>query len=432
MTIIQGGVKITGFVRFTANYVPDAPTALTATWTTTATNTVSLKFTAPNYSGSGPILTYTAVSNPAGFTATVSVSTNTVVIPGLSSSTYYVFNMYATNFAGNSLLSTASNVVYGTYSSPIMLSSYAVPTAPTSISATITSTNVTSTPSALVRFLPSTGVIPAYSYSVLANGALAGTTTTLPTPSYSGYFTGSGASGAYLVLSANANLVLGTTDFTIEMWVYPTATTNGSMLGNWTQNGGGDHGMKISYGRAVASKFEFFYSSSGQSSPGVMVSASTYAANAWYHVAAVRVGSTVTLYVNGVSAVSGTYSNDMYENYFYIGTENPGYNQTWFNGYISNLRIARYLAVYTGDFTPPTAPLSTTQTNSTNISAIIAATTVTVLTLQNATSIVDNSSYARSITVNSVTTSTVQPFDAYVSVTASNLSPLTSYTFQAY
>jgi len=216
------------------------------------------------------------------------------------------------------------------------------------------------------------------------------------------------------------------------MWVYPLATTNGSMLGNWTQNLGGDHGMKISYGRAVASKFEFFYSSSGQSSPGVMVSANTYAANAWYHVAAVRVGSTVTLYVNGTSAVSGTYSNDMYEQYLYIGTENPGYNTTWFNGYISNLRIARYLAVYTGAFTPPTAPLSTTQTNSTNISAIISATTVTMLTLQNATSIVDNSYYARSVTVSGATTSTVQPFDVYVSVTASNLSPLTSYTFQAY
>ena len=429
MTIIQGGVKITGFVQFTANYVPDTPTALTATWTTNVTNTVSLQFTSPITAGSGPITSYTAVSNPSGFTATVAANTNTVIIPGLSSSTYYVFNMYATNFAGNSLLSTASNVVYGLYSSPIQLSSYSVPTAPTSISAIITSTNATSTPSALVKFLPGTSQIPAISYSVLANGTLAGSSTTLPTTSFSGYFNGS---SSWISFSTNPNPIVGIVDFTIEMWVYPLAATNGSMVGNWTQNGGGDHGMKISYGRTVASKFEFFYSTSGQGSPGVMVSANTYAANAWYHVAAVRIGSTVTLYVNGTSAVSGTYSNDMYEQNFWIGTENTGYNTTWFNGYISNLRMVRYLAVYTGNFTPPTGPLALTQAAGTNISALTVANTVTMLTLQNATSIVDNSSFARSLTVSGVSTSTNQPFDTYAYVTVSNLSPLTSYVFQAY
>lgn len=429
MTIITGGVVITGFTQFTANYVPEPPTVLTATWTTTVTNTVSLKFTAPANSGSGPVLSYSAASNPAGFTATIAASTNTFVIPGLSSSTYYVFNIYATNFAGNSPLSTASNVVYGLYSSPILLSSYSVPPAPTSISAIVTASNVSSTPSALVRFLPGDSTIPATSYTVLANGDVAGVGTAIPTPSYSGSFNGS---SSWISFSTNPNPIVGTVDFTIEMWVYPLDTTNGSMVGNWTQNGGGDHGMKISYGRTVAGKFEFFYSSSGQSSPGVMVSANTYVANAWYHVAAVRVGSIVTLYVNGTSAVSGTYSNDMYEQNFWIGTENNGYNTTWFNGFISNLRIVRYLAVYTGNFTPPTGPLALTQSAGTNISALTVANTVTMLTLQNATSIVDNSSFVRSLTVSSVTTSTNQPFDSYASVTVSNLSPTTSYTFRAY
>lgn len=429
MTIITGGVVITGFAQFTANYVPEPPTVLTATWITTVTNTVSLKFTEPTSPGSGPILSYSAVSNPVGFTATIAASTNTFVIPGLSTTTYYVFNIYATNFAGNSIFSTASNVVYGIYSSPIFLSSYAVPTAPTSISAIITSTNATSTPSALVKFLPGTSTIPADSYTVLANETVAGVGTSVPTTSYSGFFNGS---SAYLTIPASTNLEFSTENFTAEMWVYPLATTNGSMLGNWTQNGGGDHGMKISYGRTVAGKFEFFYSSSGQSSPGVMVSASTYAANAWYHVAAVRIGSIVNLYVNGSSAVSGTYSGNMFQNYYWIGTENPSYNTTWFNGYISNVRLVKYLGVYTGAFTPPTGPLSITQSAGINITAISAASTVTMLTLQNATSIVDNSSFGRSITVNGVTTSTNQPFDTFAYVVASNLSPVTSYTFRVY
>jgi magnesium-transporting ATPase (P-type) len=149
-------------------------------------------------------------------------------------------------------------------------------------------------------------------------------------------------------------------------------------------------------------------------------------------VAAVRIGSTVTLYVNGTSAISGTYSNNMYEQNLWIGTENTGYNTTWFNGFISNLRIVRYLAVYTGNFTPPSGPLAITQPGDTNISPLTVANTVTMLTLQNATSIVDNSSFARSLTVSAVTTSTNQPFDTFAYVTVSNLSPVTSYTFTAY
>ena len=155
MTIIQGGVKISGFVQFTANYEPGPPTALTATWTSAVTNTVSLRFTPPVNSGSGPVTSYSAVSNPAGFTATVAANTNTVVIPGLLINTPYVFNMYSTNFAGNSSLSTSSNIIYGIYNgTPIPLSNISPPGAPLSVTAIVTATNVNPTPSALVSFIP--------------------------------------------------------------------------------------------------------------------------------------------------------------------------------------------------------------------------------------------------------------------------------------
>jgi hypothetical protein len=47
-----------------------------------------------------------------------------------------------------------------------------------------------------------------------------------------------------------------------------------------------------------------------------------------------------------------------------------GYQQNGYTGLMSNMRIVRNLAVYTGNFTVPTSPLGLTQSAGTNISAI--------------------------------------------------------------
>jgi hypothetical protein len=47
----------------------------------------------------------------------------------------------------------------------------------------------------------------------------------------------------------------------------------------------------------------------------------------------------------------------------YIGVENGGVDdRTYFDGYITNIRIVKDLAVYTGPFTPPTSALTLTAT----------------------------------------------------------------------
>jgi len=77
---------------------------------------------------------------------------------------------------------------------------------------------------------------------------------------------------------------------------------------------------------------------------------------AWYHFAAVRNGSTVTLYVNGSSVGSYTNSNSIgsTSKTLYIGVQNNGAAWPW-NGYIDDLRITKGAARYIGNFTPPVA-----------------------------------------------------------------------------
>jgi len=73
----------------------------------------------------------------------------------------------------------------------------------------------------------------------------------------------------------------------------------------------------------------------------------------WTHVAFVRNGSTITRYINGKAY--GTGSGDVFDNneVLYVG---GGYGDEQPHTY-SDLRISKS-AVYTAEFTPPTAPLS--------------------------------------------------------------------------
>ena len=135
----------------------------------------------------------------------------------------------------------------------------------------------------------------------------------------------------------------------------------------------------------------------------------------WYHIALVRTGGTLSLYINGTLVASGTITFQMGDQSYLlqIGAIQPSpYNGgAGFKGYISNIRIVRGVALYTGAFTPPTAPLQLIQNVDENGSPSAAIPTMTgayttILTLQNST-FKDNSEYQFPITVgdqpNSVT-----------------------------
>ena len=93
-----------------AAVVPGAPTIGTATQTGATTATVT--YTAPASDGGATITLYTATSSPAGGSGTLATAgSGTINVTGLTTNTSYTFTVTATNSAGTSAPSAASNSV---------------------------------------------------------------------------------------------------------------------------------------------------------------------------------------------------------------------------------------------------------------------------------------------------------------------------------
>jgi hypothetical protein len=150
-------------------------------------------------------------------------------------------------------------------------------------------------------------------------------------------------------------------NFTIEAWVNPYSLTTAYKAWFDSRASASDvTGICVGLTNATGQWGAF-----SANNTNYVVSTVSLTLNAWQHVAVVRVGTTMTLYLNGTSVGSATVTNKFYTGNSYLGSQSD-YTYGWI-GYISNLRVVRDIAVYTGNFTPPTSPLTWYQPSGTNI-----------------------------------------------------------------
>ena len=165
---------------------------------------------------------------------------------------------------------------------------------------------------------------------------------------WSNYFDGTGDT---LSVPDTTGFDLSSGDYTVECWIYKTGdsgTYEEWICGKREQGGG----YAWSWDLSISNSDDRVYITNGATGIG---STTALARNTWYHVAAVRSGSTTTLYLNGVAQNSGTLAITNRSTPLTIGNY-PVDNPT-FTGYISNLRIVKGTAVYTSNFTPSSTPL---------------------------------------------------------------------------
>jgi len=205
------------------------------------------------------------------------------------------------------------------------------------------------------------------------------------------------------------------TTFTIECWIYPTATPTGSVpavMGSMSPSASNND---ISFGIG-SSKLVHLYWYDGAVKR--CTENTTVPLGTWTHLAASVSSNSITLYVNGVSqTLTGT--TTLTNRNIATGTFTFGQNYGsayYYTGYISTARVVNGVAVYTGTFTPPTlAPLTTAGSTSaasypstTNVNTSFAASSTNILTNYTNAGIYDAAVQNNGVTAGSAQASTTQ------------------------
>jgi hypothetical protein len=215
-----------------------------------------------------------------------------------------------------------------------------------------------------------------------------------PAGQWSNYF-----SSSYLSVVDSSSLRFGANNFTIQAWIYRTASgATHTIACKGSSTGPTGWVLQIS----SADKLVFIDTSTS------ITGSTTISINTWYYVAVVRAGtgaSQTTLYVNGASDGTGTSATTFSQtDAMRIGTDRSAANG--FAGYISNLRLSNTNLTISSTPTTPLLALGSTIFLSCGYNRFL-----------------DGSSLASAITVGSGTVS-VQSFQPF--------SPSAAYTTALY
>ena len=188
------------------------------------------------------------------------------------------------------------------------------------------------------------------SHTITANGDATQTTfSPYRHGGYSTYFDGSGDG-----IDFTPTTPIGTSDFTLEAWVYPESfgTTEAIFC---TLPSGSATSMQLNVG--TSGTLELWYK--GISAGDNVTISGVFTLDTWHHIAMVGDGTAneIKIYKDGTQLGSTLSYN---YNYSASSTYRVGRNRggtSYFNGYLRDVRLV-YSKVYTSDFTAPDEPLT--------------------------------------------------------------------------
>ncbi len=157
---------------------------------------------------------------------------------------------------------------------------------------------------------------------------------------------------SYLSFPASADWAMGTGDFTVE-W-FSRQTTLAQFQRVFTV---GDY-PSIDFGVSIESGTFYVWTGGDADTDFAWISATT--TNTWYHWAVVRQSGSLKIYRDGTFLGTNPNTDDINDTAtpFVVGNTNTFATNAAFVGAITNFRLVKGLAVYTGNFTVPTSALT--------------------------------------------------------------------------
>jgi hypothetical protein len=196
-------------------------------------------------------------------------------------------------------------------------------------------------------------------YTLTPTGASVQAFSPFPPPAAYNPYTNGGSiylnGSSYLTMPAAStyNLALYTNNFTVETWIYPTASGTIVLISN-NYNYSGAVGAWAFYASAGTGVTLYFNHQGGNISSSAT---GNIPVGAWTHLAYSRNNGVGYFFINGTqlgtSVTDATnYGTGYLGGTMYIGV--PSDQASYVNGYLSNLRVTVGAALYTGSFQLPT------------------------------------------------------------------------------
>lgn len=168
----------------------------------------------------------------------------------------------------------------------------------------------------------------------------------------SGLFDGS---GDWIDTPDNEDFNIGNGDFTVDCWIKRSTIGTFQRICGQQDNAGTvtSISMQFKFNNSNYISWTGYQGSSGYTVQSTNPNTSTN----WQHLAVVRYGNTITLYIDGVASgtvdVTGVTFNNS-SNKFAIGRSGE-HAVEYFNGWIDEFRFSKGKARWTSNFTPPTS-----------------------------------------------------------------------------
>tara|TARA_B100000963_G_scaffold130136_1_gene113575 strand:- start:1488 stop:2138 length:651 start_codon:yes stop_codon:yes gene_type:complete len=162
-------------------------------------------------------------------------------------------------------------------------------------------------------------------------------------------------SGSYTLVKQTSSLAYGTGDFTIEFWAQPTVSNVG-IFQQYPSNTVLDGSLTVPrMGITASGQYKVGFGDGHYEN----VSSDNAVDGNWHHIAIARESGTTRVFFDGVKTVEVADTHNYVNDRMVVGNWIDGtmpFDGTM-NGHLYDLRVVKGTAVYTADFTPPTADL---------------------------------------------------------------------------